>query len=76
MNSQTIDNTKSSDQETIKENFYITSSMNKNGLISYMKPRICEVLKNKENEASIKSKYNKKESRPKSATGVRSLLKK
>lgn len=74
MNSQTIDNPKG-DQEKFKESI-VSSSYNKNGLISYMKPRACEIIKAKQNEPIIKSKFTKKDSRPKSATGVRSLIKK
>lgn len=74
MNSQTIDNPKG-DQDKFKESI-ISNNYNKNGLISYMKPRACEIFKAKQNESIIKSKFMKKESRPKSATGVRSLIKK
>jgi hypothetical protein len=41
-----------------------------------MKPRAFEIIKAKQNDSSIKSKFMKKDSRPKSATGVRSLIKK
>ena len=74
MNSQTIDNPKN-EQDRVKESIG-SSNINRNGLISYMKPRACEVFKAKQTEAIIKSRFQKKESRPKSATGIRSLLKK
>jgi len=76
LNSQTIDNTKE-EQERCKEGIVPSHFNNKNGLISYMKPRACEIFKAKQNEYVSKSKFTKKDSnRPKSATGIRSLLKK
>ena len=74
INSQTIDSHKI---ETNRD----TINSNRNGLISYMKPKVCEIFKGKHNENSnsnsntIKTKFFKKEARPKSVN-EKKLLKK